>query len=115
VRGWILWIGAALVAVSVGGWLALTLVPLVLAARRWGSTTVAVVAGVAFTAAGLLVAWHPSAVPGAHQGAFGAPAQAASVVALCAVLAVVVAEESRRPVDVPSAPGSPTGSRAVRR
>ena len=115
VRGWILWIGAALVAGSVGGWLALTLVPLVLAARRWGSTALAVVAGVAFTAAGLLVAWHPSAVPGAHQGAFGAPAQAASVVALCAVLAVVVADERRRPVDVPSAPGSPPGSRAVRR
>ena len=89
-------LGAALVAVSVGGWLALALVPLLAVARRWGSTAMAVVAGSAFASAGVLVAWHPSAVPGAHQGAFGAPAQAASVVALCAVLSAVVVGGRRR-------------------
>ncbi len=95
-RRWILALGAAVVALSVGGWLAMALIPLLVVARRWGSTSMAVVAGVAFTTAGALVAWHPSAVPGAHQGAFGAPAQAASVVALCAVLASVVVAGWRR-------------------
>jgi arabinofuranan 3-O-arabinosyltransferase len=93
---WVLAAAAALIGISVGGWLALALVPLVLVARRWGSTPMAVIAGAAFTAAGIMVAWHPSAVPGAHEGAFGAPAQAASVVALCAVLSAVVAGDRRR-------------------
>ena len=94
---WILGLAAVLIAVSVGGWLAVVLVPLLLGARRWGSRAMAVVAGAAFIAAGALVAWDPSAVPGTHQGAFGGPAQAASVVALCAVLSAVVVDGRRDP------------------
>ncbi len=92
---WILGLAAGLIAVSMGGRLAVVLVPLLLGARRWGSRAMAVVAGAAFTAAGALVAWDPSAVPGAHQGAFGGPAQAASAVALCAVLSAVVIDGRR--------------------
>jgi arabinofuranan 3-O-arabinosyltransferase len=95
-QGWVLAVCAALVGVSIGGWLALSLVPLCLVARRWGSTAVAVIAGLSFAAAGLIVGVDPSVVPGAHAGAFGGAAQIASVVALCAVLSAVVVGERRK-------------------
>ncbi len=111
--GWVLAVGATLVGICVGGWLALSLVPLCLVARRWGSTAVAVIAGLSFAIAGLIVGVDPNVVPGVHAGAFGAAAQIASVVALCAVLSAVVVGERRktekrheRPNDrlVPTAP-----------
>jgi arabinofuranan 3-O-arabinosyltransferase len=94
--GWLLGGAATLVAVAVGGWLALVLIPLVAVARRWGSSAVAGVAGISFFAAGVIVAWQPSVIPNLHQGAFGAAAQVASVIALCAVLSAVVVGERRR-------------------
>jgi arabinofuranan 3-O-arabinosyltransferase len=94
--GWVLAACAAVVGVSIGGWLALSLVPLCLVAWRWGSTAVALIAGLSFAAAGLIVGLDPSAVPGAHTGAFGPAAQIASVVALCAVLSAVVVGERRK-------------------
>jgi arabinofuranan 3-O-arabinosyltransferase len=93
---WLLAAGSALAAVAVGGWLALVLVPLMAAAYRWGSDVLAVVAASAFSVGGIVVAIDVSANPALHSGAFGAPAQVASMVALCAVLAAVVVEEGRR-------------------
>lgn len=93
--GWALAVGGGIVAIAVGGWLALVLVPLVAVAHRWGGRVVAVVAGVAFVVAGIVVAWDPSIVPALHQGAFSAAAQAFSVIALCAVLSGVIVEERR--------------------
>ncbi len=92
---WILAAVAGMATVCIGGWLALALVPLVAVARRWGTTAVAAVAGVSFMAAGIIVAWDPSAVPGPRIGAFGGPAQVASVLALCAVLSAVIVGEGR--------------------
>ena len=120
-RAWLLVAAAAVVAVAVGGWLALLLVPLVAAAYRWGSDAMAVVAAAAFTLAGIVVASYPSANPAVHRGAFGAPAQIASMVALCAVLAAVAVGEGRRrrrdptgehqggPPDPPAGPAPPAG------
>jgi arabinofuranan 3-O-arabinosyltransferase len=102
--GWVLAAGAAVVALCVGGWLALVLVPLVAMAYRWGSTVMAAVAGLAFTAAGVVAAVYPATDPGTHEGAFGAPAQIGSVIALCAVLSVVIVEERRQPSDRSSEP-----------
>ena len=56
---------------------------------------VAAIAGLAFVAAGVVVAVHPVAIPSSHEGAFGVPAQLLSVLALCAVLSVVIVEEHR--------------------
>lgn len=96
---WLLAAGAAVATVAVGGWLALVLVPLLAAAYRWGSDVLAVVAASAFSVAGIVVAIDVSTNPALHSGAFGAPAQVASMVALCAVLAAVVVEEGRRRMD----------------
>lgn len=100
---WALTAGALVVAVAVAGWLAVALVVLVVAARRWGTDVMAVVAGVGATVAGVVVAVDPNTNSALHSGAFGAPAQIASLVALGAVLATAVVEEGRarprRPVD----------------
>ncbi len=93
---WLLVAGAAVVAIAVGGWLALVLVPLLAAAYRWGSNAMAVLAAAAFTVAGVVVAIDVNTNPALHSGAFGAPAQIASMVALSAVLAAVAVEEGRR-------------------
>jgi arabinofuranan 3-O-arabinosyltransferase len=101
--GWVLGLIAGVVAVSVGGWLALALIPLIAVAHRWGSAAVAAVAGATFIAAGVVIAWQPSALLVLRQGAFSPAAQIFSVVALCALLSVVVVEERRgyRPPDEP--------------
>jgi arabinofuranan 3-O-arabinosyltransferase len=93
--GWVLALVAGVIGVVVGGWLALALVPLVFVAYRWGNAVIASVAGLAYVVAGIVVAAGPSTVPALHRGAFGAPAQIASVVALCSLLAAVVVEERR--------------------
>ena len=98
-RGWVLLPVAVLIGLSVGGWVAVALLPLIVVAWRWGSTPVAVTAGVAFAAAGVIVALDTNTVPSVHAGAFGAPAQIASVVALCALLSAVVVGERRQRVD----------------
>ncbi len=107
--GWILAVAGGLAAVAVGGWLALALVPLVLVAHRWGNKVMAVVAGGAFAVAGIAVAADPSIVPGRNLGAFGAPAQIASIIALCAVLSVVIVEERRQPKADPDPPVAEEG------
>ncbi len=93
--GAVLAAGAAGVVLCVGGVLVLLLVPLIAVAHRWGGRAAATIAGVSFVAAGIVVAVKPVPVIGAHEGAFGAPAQILSVVALCAVLASVVVGERR--------------------
>ena len=92
---WALAAGALVVGVAVAGWVALALVPLVVAARRWGTDVMAVVAGLGATAAGVMVALDPNTNPALSAGAFGAPAQIASLIALGAVLATVVVEDGR--------------------
>jgi arabinofuranan 3-O-arabinosyltransferase len=84
--------GAAIVLVLVSGPLALLAVPLFFAARHWGERRMAVVAFLAFIAAGSAAALSPGALPAARVGAFGLPAQVASVVALAVVLSTLVAE-----------------------
>ena len=102
VRRQVLIAGAAIVALCVGGVLVLLLVPLVAAAYRWGSKTVAAIVGTAFLLAGIIVAADP-VLPAGHKGAFGAPAQALSVIALCAVLSAVIVGERRPASDRASA------------
>ena len=64
-------VAAVVVTFLIGGLVsALILVPLYLAARRWGSGLMAVVAGVSFFGAGIAVAVDPGTVPGYHTGAF---------------------------------------------
>ena len=81
---------AALVLIS--GPLALVLAPLVLIARRWGPAPLAITAFVAIVAAGIAAAWHPASLIYTGAGAFGRPAQIASVVAFAAVLGSFVAD-----------------------
>jgi hypothetical protein len=56
----------------------------------------AVLAFCAFAGAGFVVAWSAGALPSLHTGAFGNPAQIASVVALAAVLSAAAAEVTPR-------------------
>ena len=88
---------AALVVIA--GPLALVVAPLLVVARRWGPIPLSITAFVAFATAGAAAAWTPAS-PGVVAGALGGPAQVASVVALAAVLASLVADawpkESRR-------------------
>ncbi len=89
---WVLSIGTVLVLFLVAGPVAVVALPLLAAARRWGGGLMAPVAFIAFVAAGVAVAWNPGAVPSTHLGAFGHPAQIASVVALGAVLSAAAAD-----------------------
>jgi arabinofuranan 3-O-arabinosyltransferase len=91
--------GAAIVVFCVASWLVLVLVPLVAVAYRWGSNVVAAIGGAAFLTAGIIIAWHPNTVTGLSLGAFGAPAQIFSVVALCAVLSAVIVDERELSAD----------------
>ena len=100
--------GAVVVLVVVAGPLALLAVPLLWAARRWGGGAMALVAFVAFVAGGVVVAWHPGALPGTGNGAFGGPAQVASAIALAAVLCALVAERAWPRRSAPAAPGAST-------
>jgi arabinofuranan 3-O-arabinosyltransferase len=106
-------IGAAFAALCAGGPLVLLLVPLVAVAYRWGDRAVALIAGVAFMVAGVIVAWHPYTSAGAHRGAFGSPAQFFSVLAFCAVLSAVVMEGRRRPSGRQPAPTPEGDTRGV--
>jgi arabinofuranan 3-O-arabinosyltransferase len=91
-RGWVLAVLAVAALVLVGGILALVGVPLLWVARRWGQNVMAAVAFATFVAAGCVVAWHAGALPNLQTGAFGRPAQVASVVAFGAVLCAAVSE-----------------------
>ena len=82
--------GFALVLVS--GPLALVLLPLLFVARRWGPGWMGVVAFGAFVTAGVFAAAHPAMIDLPGAGAFGRPAQIASVVALASVLIALVTE-----------------------
>jgi arabinofuranan 3-O-arabinosyltransferase len=84
---------ATVVLVVLGGVLALILpvllvVTWIVRARRW----LGVLAMVAYVAAGVAVASHVGNYPGTGIGAFGKPAQIASVVALAATFSAFVAE-----------------------
>jgi arabinofuranan 3-O-arabinosyltransferase len=93
---WLLAAGAVVALFLLGGPLALVAVPLLWAARRWGGNLMAVLAFCAFAGAGFVVAWSAGALPSLHTGAFGNPAQIASVVALAAVLSAAAAEVTPR-------------------
>jgi hypothetical protein len=122
----------------VSGALALVYLPMLVIAARWGRRVTTVIAGVAFAAAGVAVAISPGAEPATGLGAFGAPAQIFSAIALAAVLASVVAtdrgakESRRRPrarvatisggcesdldhTDDPASPASPDSYQVVSR
>jgi arabinofuranan 3-O-arabinosyltransferase len=90
--GWVVAVLAVAALVLVGGILALVGVPLLWVARRWGQNVMAAVAFATFVAAGCVVAWHAGALPNLQTGAFGRPAQVASVVAFGAVLCAAVSE-----------------------
>jgi arabinofuranan 3-O-arabinosyltransferase len=122
---WLLAFATVLGLFIVGGPLALVALPLLWAARRWGGTLMAPVAFVAFVGAGLAVAWNAGALPTTHSGAFGRPAQIASVVALGAVLSATAADGARwkrrvvagsdpEPDEVPPEAGSPLLEPAAR-
>jgi arabinofuranan 3-O-arabinosyltransferase len=89
---WILFAGALVVLAVIAGPLALVAVPLVLIGWRWGRAPLTVAAFVAFLVAGIAAAWDPAVYGSIGAGAFSAPAQIASVVALAAVLSALVLE-----------------------
>ena len=60
----------------------------------------AAVAGVSFFVAGLVVALHPNPIPGYHIGAFSAPVQFLSVVAIGAVMCAVAVDGRETPTEV---------------
>ncbi len=104
--------GAAVVVFCVGGVLVFLLVPLVAATYRWGTRFASAIAGLAFAAAGILVAVQPNSDPFGYilsSGAFGAPAQLLSVVALGAVLSAVIVDDGRLPLGLVELVGSPGG------
>jgi len=84
---WILLIASAVVLFVVAGPLALVVLPLFIIARRGDTRWMALTAFVAFSVAGIAAALHPASSTASGAGAFEAPAQAASIVALAAVLA----------------------------
>ncbi len=101
-----------MVVFCVGGVLVFLLVPLVAATYRWGTRFASAIAGLAFAAAGILVAVQPNSDPFGYilsSGAFGAPAQLLSVVALGAVLSAVIVDDGRLPLGLVELVGSPGG------
>lgn len=88
------------------GPLALALIPLAYAARRWGRTLLAVIAAGAFMAAGIAVAATPGAAPPTGLGAFGWPAQALTAIALSAVLAGLLVPDVEPQASMPT--GNPS-------
>jgi arabinofuranan 3-O-arabinosyltransferase len=87
---WVLLVGSLAVLALVAGPLCLVALPLLWVARRWGTVVLAVTAFVAFTAAGVAAAWRPAVLHVVGAGAFGAPAQAGTAIAVAAVLMGVV-------------------------
>jgi len=95
---------AVVITFVIGGVvMVILLVPLLYAARRWGSGVMGIVAGVSFFAAGVIVALDPNTVPGYHIGAFSGPVQLLSVAAIGAVLCAVVVDGHEQPDEGPSA------------
>jgi arabinofuranan 3-O-arabinosyltransferase len=120
---WVLSVASVLLLFLVGGPLALTALPLLVAARKWGGRPMAAVAFIAFMVAGVAVAWNAGAQPSTHSGAFGHLAQIASIVAFGAVLSATAAERRSgrslagsglerhpAPLDDSDNPGPTTGS-----
>jgi arabinofuranan 3-O-arabinosyltransferase len=95
---WLLLAGSVVILFVVAGPFALLMAPLLYIGRRWGSRALSVLAFASFAAAGAIAAWTPAHLQTgiASAGAFGGPAQIASVVALGAVLSAFVLEGSRR-------------------
>jgi MFS family permease len=85
--------GALLAQAVVSGPVALVLVLLLWIARRWGPRVMPAFAFLAFVAAGVFSAWSPATLtrPLRDVGAFGLPAQVASVVAVASVLTGLIA------------------------
>ena len=86
----------AIAVFLVGGWLILTLLPLLVFAQRKGNGAMALVAALSFSLAGVVVAVDPSTTFGQAAGAFSPAAQSLSVVAFAAVIATVIVEERRQ-------------------
>jgi arabinofuranan 3-O-arabinosyltransferase len=101
---WPLLVASLVILALIGGPLALVAIPLVGVARRWGTRVIAALAFLAFLVAGIAAALHPATIN--HSGAYAldGPAQAASVVALAAVLAALAArsDASELPTEVTS-------------
>ena len=83
---WVLLAGSLVLLTLMAGPLSLVVLPLLFVARRWGTGAMTVTAFLAFMGAGVAAALNPAAVDQTSAGAFGAPAQTASVIALAAVL-----------------------------
>lgn len=111
---WLLATVAAIVVFCLGDVLVIVLLPLVLAARRWGSSLMAAIAAAAYVVAGVVVSVAPYPYVLGHlvpKGAFGYPAQALSLLALSAVLAAVVAGDRARAPRAPTpGPGASPGA-----
>ena len=91
-------VGAAAIGVfCIGGVLVFLLLPLVAITYRWGSSVMAAIAGVSFTVAGVIVAFHPHAIDALAAKSIGAPVEICAVTAFCAVISSVIVEERRQP------------------
>ena len=84
---WVLAIASVAILALIAGPLSLVVLPLFVMARRRGGRWTAATAFTAFCVAGIAAATHPPSFTQPGAGAFGAVAQAASIVAFAAVLA----------------------------
>jgi len=100
---WLLLCLGALAMLVVAGLWALVMVPLVVVARRWGQSPLAITAFSAFFAAGLFAAAHPPPLVGTGAGALEGPAQVASAIAFAAVLASLLARRTPAPGEADAA------------
>jgi arabinofuranan 3-O-arabinosyltransferase len=104
-------LGATLFILTlVAGPLSLVALPLFALARKWGTHWMAAVTFAAFSMAGIAVAVQPARLTHFGGGAFGATAQAASIVAMAAVLCVLSTErkspDQRAPDSLEQGPGT---------
>jgi arabinofuranan 3-O-arabinosyltransferase len=91
---WVLLTASFVILALIAGPLALVALPLFVIARRWGSQWTAAIAFAALSVGAIAAASHPPGIGQSGAGAFGAVAQAASIVAFAAVLASLGAKGS---------------------
>ena len=91
---WVLLTVSLVLLTVVAGPLSLVALPLFVIARKWGTRWTAAAAFAAFSAAGIAAAAHPPGIALSGAGAFGAVAEAASIVAFASVLASLGANPS---------------------
>jgi arabinofuranan 3-O-arabinosyltransferase len=96
---WVLLLASLVVLTALIGPLSLVAVPLFMIAKKWGTQWIAAVAFLSFGVAGIAAAMDPASLTQAGAGAFGSTAQAATGIAVAAVLASLAGQwqQTHRP------------------